>query len=217
MKHLERQRLKDPVPLPKDLHPATKRLLSEFFQTEGFVFRPGLQGQAIGPFGEVMLGDRSGPALNIPSALCHEMAHAVEIDDRRVQQWAWGLKVRQCVINFQSYDQPLTYQSTERELRVCAFQANLQTYLGMPDSDIEYTAMALQYMSDWCMVPEADYIHPLARKKSNSSFDQPRLTWVLDRLMELREKPEYQIEPFITEWNRKAELIASRMQHKTAA
>lgn len=62
----------------------------------------------------------------------HEMAHLIEIDDRRATAWHWGLvpgtKVE--IPGVYSGFQQLTSQATEREVRVMAIQGIIEEHIG---------------------------------------------------------------------------------------
>lgn len=111
-----------------------------------------VEGNSVRDSGEMILGLRSGPEVCV-SALVHEMAHFIEIDDSRAFSTGWGLEFRIVEIMGHSCCEPTTCQGLLREVRVCAIQMQLSSHFGMsPDkADLEYTVKSLRHLPDYCM------------------------------------------------------------------
>lgn len=108
-------------------------------------------GKAFAPSPHYLFGLRAGPSLSVSFAL-HELAHLVEIDDRRATMFGWGLDVPTQWVYDRLCAEPVTNQATTRECRVVAYQALLGDAIGLK-ADIRDTVSALQYMPDWWHVP----------------------------------------------------------------
>lgn len=157
--------------------------------------------QGITDDGRLYVGGRAGPSVEL-SNLCHEMAHFVEIDDARCAVRGWGLRLPEVWIYDRMCIEPTTYQATERECRVAALQHSLLGYIGHPLSPRRLVS-AFHYLPDWFMVP----CRPHVRRTSLKTTDKERLKWCEDRVTSLIAKPEYQIDYFMHEWNRKCQLL----------
>ena len=120
-------------------------------------FKEGIQGQRVID-GIIYVGDQCGPKKNDIASLCHELAHFVEIDEYRMAHSAWGLVYPEVEVFGRMCIEPKTMQSTDRELRVCAYQAYLHEYFKVQES-IEETVQALRWMSDTYYVPLEDGSH----------------------------------------------------------
>lgn len=145
--------------------------------------------------GRLAVGMRAGPSLSV-SNLLHEMAHFVEIDDRRCGMAGWGLKTPRVLMYTPHYGHPVydsfkTAQHIEREIRVCAFQANAGAALGVA-LDVEELARPFLYLPDtWTYASDRELVKKVC---SAIQRDRRRLTF----------------EIFLAEWLRKNDLLARR-------
>ena len=186
-----------------------ERLNAEFLsKTSALRYKPNLEGQRIED-GVILVGDKAGPAYDL-SNLCHELSHFVEIDDARMTSPSWGLRVPEVWVYNRMCIEPETIQMTERELRVTTFQKNLMDYLGFPVT-VEELVASLKYLADYIHVPLEDGSkawgsgrHPaLSTQAIEESQFRWRAAWVYRAL------PEFSIERFRAEWNRKVKLLGS--------
>jgi hypothetical protein len=147
------------------------------------------------------IGCRAGPMDNISlENLSHECAHMVEIDERRSFCPSWGLKTRKVVCLGQEFDEPLTWQPTQRECRVIAYQANFMEAMGYA-FDVRDFASALRWMPDWCNVPvdtsEDDY----------SKTEEKRLNFVVAEILKYKADENYSFKTFETIWFKRVARI----------
>lgn len=153
----------------------------------------GLEGMSIAEDGVILLGSRCGPVAFDLNALLHEMCHLVEIDDRRVTVYGWGLTYTEVEILGRAYQEPSTCQDVRRELRVLAYQTNLRQALELSPS-VEETVRSLVHLPGWCFVP-------------GPGPAKARHAWCMKRLESLSRKHSYSFESFDKEWWRKIALL----------
>lgn len=183
-----------------------KRYLSH---TRCVRYLPGLQGQQVDDQGTIFVGNRAGHTRSV-SFLVHELSHFVEIDDRRMQLYMWGLHVPTVVICGTTCYEPTTRAMTERELRVMAFQMNLLESLGVP-TRAHYLVEALRFMADFLHVPLEDGRSaygddgPKDGEMSYREREDSRVRWMAKHVEELR--AVHTLERFDQEWTRKIALL----------
>lgn len=158
---------------------------------------------------QLVLGAWAGPRQCI-THLMHEMAHLVEIDDKRILKHGWGLKTPEEYIpgrygHFASI--PVTAQPSLRECRVIAMQWQLQNYLGIEESPRDAIS-ALKYMPDWCNIPHIPY----NEKYSNGiQVEESRYNFLEKNMLEYA-AGKYTLKYFMEEWVRKNNLLRARLR-----
>lgn len=135
----------------------------------------------------------------------HEMAHLVEIDDRRATQGGFGLRYKRTVTfpptRYSSgiYPEPLTPQGVERECRVIAISQRILEACGWTDAerstDAESTIGALRHLADWWNVPR--------------KTEEKRREWCRRKVM--CSLPLWPAARVCAEWDRKVELVTRRL------
>lgn len=170
-----------------------KVVLSDFFG--GSVKFDLEEGQGVDDKGVVTLGCRAGPSLDIFN-LFHEMSHLVEIDDARAGAWGWGLSFGKeiSIPGYGTFHEPQTWQATQRETRVMAFQANVMLhYQRRPN--FRYFAKLCDHLVDYYNVPfKRETRHRL----------------LAERIAKLAASPKYSFERFRSEWARKNGLLKEK-------
>lgn len=134
--------------------------------------------------------------------LLHEMGHLIEIDDDRCHMLGWGLWVRRIAILGQPCHEPLTFQATEREMRVCAIQKKLADHAGVPFDVMHWMDLFMKYQPDWyCFhvrYPDVD------RKATD---DEKARIMGEDTL---KQSEELSLDDILSEWDRKASILKQR-------
>lgn len=185
------------------------RVYDEFFAGAAVRVDWTRQAQSIDGEATVVLGPWAGPEASIAN-LVHEMSHFVEIDEGRMTEFGWGLRVPEIHIAGRVCLEPQTRQATERELRVIAFQANVLTYLGFPRSTHDLVA-ALDWMPDFVFVPIEDgssaFGESRTHKLSYEAIQKSQKRWCAKEVERLR--PTFTTERFLSEWKRRNELLQS--------
>jgi hypothetical protein len=141
--------------------------------------------------GRLVVGAKAGPKRSV-SNLAHEMCHFVEIDDARCGEYGWGLRIPEVEIYGRFCAQPVTRQGTERECRVAALQHNLLQWLGVYRTP-KCLVSAFHFLPDFCYVP--------------GERDRGRLSWCEERVLSLIGTPEYSIDWWMAEWDRKDAVL----------
>lgn len=163
--------------------------------------------QSIDDEDRVVLGPWAGPEATI-SNLVHEMSHFVEIDERRMTAYGWGLHVPEIHIAGRLCLEPQTMQATERELRVIAFQVNVLEYLGFPRSIRDLVA-PLDWMPDFVFVPIEDgtsaFGEDHTHKLGYGDIQKSQKRWCAKRVEALR--GTFTTERFLSEWKRRNEVL----------
>jgi len=174
--------------------------LRDLFVPGAVEYDPDIEGQRIRDNGAVALGSRCGPDdFDLP-ALIHEMSHLVEIDDRRATSFGWGLRITTCVvIANQRYEEPTSVQAVERELRVLAYQTNVQSAVDMHRS-IDDLLRGLVFVPGFALV--------------NGRSDAERLVWCAGQIERMRHLDSYSYESFECEWHRKVGVIQKRLKRR---
>jgi hypothetical protein len=169
-----------------------------FFKDSPIIIHENLEGQRV-ENNILYLGLKAGPEIHITNLL-HEMSHLVEIDDARILSYGWGLKYGSLVqvILGQEYQEFLSTAATEREIRVWAFQHQLQNLLGI-DTPIKETVKSAVYLGDWANVAFGDKLNLKCQKKA--------LEWVENQVVE--KMKTLTLEFFQNEWTRKNCLLKS--------
>lgn len=139
--------------------------------------------------------------------LVHEMAHLVEIDDRRATADDFGLRYKRVgrlpPTRYSSgiYPEPLTAQGVERECRVIAISIRILEAIGWPPEeqwgDMENTIGALRHLQDWYNVP-------------GRNDDEARREWCRRKVA--RALRQWPVERVRAEWWRKVVLVTKRME-----
>lgn len=188
------------------------RVFEEFFVNAGVKidWTPS-PAQRIDEAGRVVLSPWAGPEATI-SNLVHEMSHFVEIDEPRMTEFGWGLRVPEIRIADRICLEPTTCQATERELRVMAFQANVLDYLGFPRSVCDIVE-ALDWMPDWVFIPIEDgssaFGDDRTHKLPYNEVTKSQKRWCAKQVEALRST--FTLERFIAEWTRRNELIKQNL------
>lgn len=111
--------------------------------------------------GVLTFGCRAGPQQDVVNLL-HEMAHLVEIPERRSVKPDWGFTLGKAFLGPAGIDFiPVTARATEREARVWAWQTVLMGALGIPGT-VEELVGAAVFMGDFLNVPGKDDADRLA-------------------------------------------------------
>lgn len=154
--------------------------------------------------GRLVFGAWAGP-LRCPTHIIHEMCHLVEIDDARILQTGWGLRMPQVYVPGR-YSRmapvPTTYQAALRETRVIALQHQLQNMLGFIIS-VREELSSLEGLPDWCNVPcgiNRD------QKFTLEQVNQGRFQF-LERYLNECMAGKYTLSFFHQEWERKLQLL----------
>ena len=146
----------------------------------------------------LVLGAKAGPERSSKN-LIHEMSHLVEIDDGRILEPGWGLRLPYYLLMGRWVNEPNTTQATERELRVFAYQYNVLDHLGMRfHNEVD----ALVHMPDFPLVVERE-------SEPKDSYPDRRLAavhWFRSEVDRLRNV--YTYGRFEKEWARKVQLLA---------
>ena len=174
--------------------------LAPFFEGHAIKFSTGLNGNRVGSDGTVYIGDGT---FHSKSMLAHEMAHFVEIDQRRCGMYGWGLRVPEKFVFDRFCAVPQTTQMAERETRVIAFQTNLLEKLGLfTEEGLVTTIRAVEGFSpDWWLIP--------------AKSDKGRLQWLRRQVNKYRKVNTFEL--FEAEWWRRSEVLKARMKRKLRA
>lgn len=174
-------------------------LHDKYFRYTTTVISEQIEGMSV-LYRRIILGARLATIVS-PSALIHEMAHFVEIDYGRIAKTGWGLKLREIEIAGRVCKDPLTMQATERELRVCAYEANIEEKHGI--TKIEGTIESLDFMPDACFVPiengEPAYGEGRRHNLEYNDIKKSQHRWRMNRLSELRKTHTY--DRFLELWH----------------
>jgi len=109
----------------------------------------------------ITFGCRAGPNYDVTNLL-HEMAHFIEIDERRVVKENWGFRIgRPFLTNFGVDSIPVNTKGTEREARVWAIQHLLTVHLGIEETVMDKAKIA-QFMPDFWRIPGETYDEKIA-------------------------------------------------------
>lgn len=154
------------------------------------------ESQKIQSNGGVTLGCMAGPSMEV-SNLIHEMSHFVEIDDARMNVYGWGLSYGKeiTIPGHGTFHEPVTWQATQRELRVFAYQVNVHEKFSVKMSFKEI-AETLHHVHDYYMVP---------------SDRDKREPFLITRLKKLVAQPRYSFESFEKEWKRKLAILERKV------
>lgn len=167
-----------------------RKIFIDFFKDSPVRLDLKREGQSVDD-GVVSIGPIAGPD-SCWTNLIHEMAHLVEIDIARVNQYGWGLRYGKYWEMFgRSGHEPQTDQQVRREERVWAFQLNLQAEYGVHIDELEMVSSAV-YLPAFCYV-------------KIGINDQDRLKIIADRVRKNRE--EFTMEVFRYEWRRRMEYL----------
>lgn len=139
----------------------------------------------------LILGCRAGPSLDVDNLL-HEMAHLIEINDKRILSWNWGLQYPEVELLGRVFYEPNTIQGLNRELRVFAIQKHLFEIceISVSADYWEKKAKILEWLQDF-------YLIPTARENRN--------LWCQQEMEKLYKK--YSKNDLLIEWDRKNQLL----------
>lgn len=190
----------DPVPYPK---------LVPYFEGHALRFRRGISGNRLDEDGTLFIGDGhlSGdwerPDYLGESNTIHEMAHFVEIDQRRCGMYGWGLKVPEKFIYNRLVPVPMTHKIADREMRVLAYQFNILEALGLLSPELMklHIEAVVNFTPDWANIP--------------ASSDQGRIRWARNQIKKYRKTLTF--EKFEVEWWRRSEVLKARAKRKPRA
>jgi len=150
---------------------------------------------------KLIFGPYAGPEACITS-LIHEMAHLAEIDDARILKHNWGLTLpEQYIPGRYSRMAPVTCQATFRECRVLAMQWHIQNSIGICIPRRQMVEV-LQWMPDFCLVPRSI----TCKGNDLQSIDNARFIF-LEGVVHTYCKRGFGFKHFVTEWDRKNELL----------
>jgi hypothetical protein len=165
--------------------------------------------------GKIYIGAKAGPSCSITN-LIHEMCHFVEIDDIRMREDGWGLKVPEVFIFNRMCIEPNTCQMTLRELRVWCLQYAIHHSFGISGSFRDLISSS-KYLPDSSLVPfrfesrnyftseDKKYFYDMPIEKRNFNCDELRFNY-LEWLSESY-KEKYNFDFFVREWERKNKLL----------
>lgn len=182
-----------------------------------FIISDKVEGQAIADDSKLILGLRCGPLGFDIKSLIHEIAHFVEIDEKRMFLKGWGLNVPRKFIFNQYCVDPRTNQATMRELRVGAIQMNILLWLNEKgyttfdsfpqdycaeyvtdlfslDNEIQNFVKSMNWMPDWLMIP--------------GKGDDGRKLWMTNKIKKFMKV--YTIEWFLKRWENRCKLAKQK-------
>lgn len=158
------------------------------------------QGSSLDDEGTLILGGRAGPEIH-PLNLLHEMAHLIDIDDKRCTTRNWGLKVPEVEILGRFCPEPMTFQASERELQVVAIQFVLSKFVGVKMSLAQWATL-VEYLPDYYMFKDF-FRSPRSRFRGT--------TWtrmVTNHAADLVDRID--LDAVLSEWDRKCKLVEYR-------
>jgi len=141
------------------------------------------------------------------SVLCHEMAHVIEIENDRVWwEASFGLNLREIEFLGKIYREPLTDQSTCREVRVLGIQWRLQEMFG--HTQVNYRVFETASSFRWLPDTVAYYCNRPSLKKVPYRKQKFAITKriIRDALKVYHEWPEWRI---LGEWKQKIQQLDS--------
>lgn len=197
--------------IKEDIHPG---ILAMFEGTKVLQVKPELQGNWVDQ-DVVIFGASAG--FNIRNEnLLHEMAHFVEIDQRRIARSGWGLDCKTKVRVMGQYcNEPRTCQATLRECRTIAYQKNLADFLGIEHDHVDF-CRSLQFMPDTTWVPLQDGSMPYAENNmldlSTIDIRKSQHVWCCAKVEEYRK--ELTAGKFLAEWYRRRSVLEQRVKRK---
>ncbi len=204
---------------PWEIRTILPEKLKELFKNSPLIISDDIEGQRLDDNGDVVIGTRCGPLYNNLEALCHEMCHFVEIDERRMGQFKWGMKFGTgtgLYNRFQEIRDFNTAQATKRELRVLAFQYNLQVYLGIQKETLVEHCSAMEYMPDfYCVLSDKELLNDAelpdlgAMGYTHSKKTLFLIEWTVKKYLEV-----YTLEKFLSEWHRRNEIMWKRKKNR---
>lgn len=120
----------------------------------GLLFNPWVEG-----FRDHTFGGRAGPSVGIENVF-HELGHAAQFGPEnfraRCKPHGYVFNTRKVCLGGIDYSEPLTRQSTDRELDTFSHQLHLMRRAGLKVSDAKYfkaQARLMRFMPDWYSVP----------------------------------------------------------------
>lgn len=111
-----------------------------------------IEGQAVRE-STLILGTSIGPEYGSLWGLAHEMAHLIEIDDKRALRPRWGFYYGPETQAFNgSFNTPTNFKASLREARTMAVQGKIHEMVGL-DFELKKDMSALKLMHDFHLVP----------------------------------------------------------------
>lgn len=164
-----------------------------------------LEGQKV-ENGTIFIGSRAGPSSNLDNIL-HELAHFIEIDEKRMDQHGWGLKYGKWVDSpfpnryCSGWYELTTDKHIQREIRVWAYQANLLKYFKLP-VDFQDLAEIAPYLPDLWLY-------------KNGKTDKERVANIARQIEDLAGQISYSFESIWNEVRRKTAILKLKVLDKT--
>lgn len=185
-----------------------EKLAQDFFPENGPILLDRHHRLSQGVFNGWLVLGAYAQCLTRVSFLTHEMAHFVEIDDKRALKDGWGLKLPEVLVLGNFYPEPLTCQATQRELRVMAYEENLLNHYGFSLADCnsgyssaaDMVASTCTFLPDWHRVP--------------GKSQEARGEWIKRRFLAHLKRAKYGFSAFRKEWDRKVALLQKKKRGK---
>ena len=146
----------------------------------------------------------------------HEMAHMIDIDDRRVRQPGWGLKFGKWVSFASSYSSGCYEMQTDagirREVRVMAIQAVITEHCGFNFDYLNWAhLLSSGAVPNYCIWRNKLGLEYEDEKDGylddEDSTTEPSTTTTIDAGILRSMRSELSIEPLWAEWVRKAKVV----------
>ena len=161
-----------------------------------------VEGQFIDDNKNFLIGCIAGPSSSIEN-LIHEMAHFAEREPNKLlrrPRSSWGLNYgKQQVILGKVFNEPATAQGVKRELRVWAFQINIQKHYEIP-VDPEELVESIVYVNSFC-----NYHLFKDREKDITYTEKERKAIALQEVLELTKTFTYK--QFKENWDHRINLL----------
>lgn len=192
--------------------PQQERMLEEFFVGSPIQIEWDFHGTQKVHNKTLIFGPWAGPAQCITHVM-HEMAHLAEIDDARILEHGWGLRMPEVYIPGRYSHMaavPTTYQASLRECRTIAMQWHLQNHLGIEETPRE-AITSLKWMPDYCNLPCRKYDGNTPGEFSYAESEETRLAFLENKMIEYA-RDKYTLTFFMQEWVRKNELLKQALR-----
>lgn len=177
----------------------------DLFKDSAVKLKPNSEAQKVRN-GVVYLGLQCGPCYTW-EVLVHEMAHFIEINEKRMDQDAWGFKWPH-----DHEGRPMNFDTSahiERELRVHAISLHLFEYAGYR-IDPEDLTESLHWMDYWAVYAEVEAI-PIPEGevlRSFKVFDRKMQIWGAQKVREYYKN--YNIDDILAEWRRRNDILKKK-------
>ena len=147
----------------------------------------------------IYLSTYAGPQSHL-SNLFHEMAHFVEIDQKRMTlaNSGWGFSYGKYwrILNSSGYECS-TMASTLREMRVWAYQINLLKHFNI-FTDIQDLTSAADFINSFMFVPGKN--------------KEERHNWIETEVEKMSREVRYSFDAFSMEWERRCKILDKRLE-----